>query len=199
MQTATIAWERSLNLAWESFLEGSVPVGCVITDGAGAIVAEGRNRMASPAAGGFDGSAIAHAEMTALGVLPPGEYGDHTIWSTLEPCFMCTAAIVHSHLGTARFAAVDPLVAGAARLPRLNRWVEARWPERIGPEPGEVGELAGLLHVMWHIRRKPHGTVATVYREADPELVARAERGLALLDEPPAAWSAARRLLTGLA
>lgn len=189
------AWTRPLDLAWEAFLEGSIPVGCVVTDASGAVVAEGRNRVSAPAGPGLSGTYIAHAEMNALASLPPGEYGDHTIWSTLEPCFMCTGAIVHSHVGVARFAAADPFIAGVEGLPGLNPWVARRWPQRHGPETGPVGELAGLLHVAWHVRRKPEGTVVSFYAHTDPDLIVRARAALDVLADPPATWQEAADLL----
>lgn len=175
------AWRSAFELAWESFQEGSVPVGAVITDPVGSIVAAGRNRsFAAESAPGLGGTYIAHAEINALARLVPGEYEDHTIWSTLEPCFMCTAAIFHSHVGAARFAAADPLVEGVERLPELSRWVRSRWPERRGPEDGWLGSVAGLLHVLWHLRRKPDGVVIQVHRAEDPATLALVEQAATL-------------------
>ena len=44
------AWERALDLAWDAFCAGTTPVGAVVIDAAGAIVAEGRGRRYEPAA-----------------------------------------------------------------------------------------------------------------------------------------------------
>ncbi|MGH3259123.1 MAG: hypothetical protein ACRDOU_27620 [Streptosporangiaceae bacterium] len=38
------AWQRALEQAWQSFLAGTTPVGAVVTDSLGEIVAEGRGR-----------------------------------------------------------------------------------------------------------------------------------------------------------
>ncbi|MGH6943268.1 MAG: hypothetical protein ACREH6_03480, partial [Geminicoccaceae bacterium] len=38
-------WRTALRLAWEAHAKGNLGVGCVLTDGAGAIVAAGRNRV----------------------------------------------------------------------------------------------------------------------------------------------------------
>jgi tRNA(Arg) A34 adenosine deaminase TadA len=48
--SAEPAWERALELAWESFCGGTTPVGAVVTDAAGAIVTEGRGRRFETAA-----------------------------------------------------------------------------------------------------------------------------------------------------
>ncbi len=39
---------RALELAWESTCAGSLGIGCVMTDDAGAVVATGRNRLFAP-------------------------------------------------------------------------------------------------------------------------------------------------------
>jgi tRNA(Arg) A34 adenosine deaminase TadA len=169
-------WRRCLELAWESYREGSIPVGSVVTGPSGEVVAEGRNRAFGPPGAGLAGSAVAHAEMEALSHLPPGDYPGHTLWSTLEPCFMCSAAAVHSHIGNVGFAAADPLISGVDRLPSLNPWVQSRWPHRRGPLPGPIGGFAGLLPLVWLAERRPDGVVAATHREADSTMVELATR-----------------------
>lgn len=191
------SWNRPLELAWDSFLEGSIPVGCVITNATAMIVSEGRNRVASEHGGdsGLHATYIAHAEVNALASLSPGEYGDHTIWTTLEPCFMCSGAIVHSHVGVVRFAAADPLIEGADRMPELNAWVAARWPERHGPESGSLGDFASLLHLVWHHRRNPDGTVMGFHRTTNPGIEPAVATASALLKSPPDDWRHAAHIL----
>jgi tRNA(Arg) A34 adenosine deaminase TadA len=169
-------WRRCLELAWESFVEGSTPVGSLVTGPSGEVVAEGRNRAFGPPGAGLVGSAVAHAEMEALSQMPSGDYPGHTLWSSLEPCFMCSAAAVHSHVGNIEFAAADPLVSGVDRLPSLNPWVESRWPPRRGPLPGPVGAFAGLLPLVWLAGRRPDGVVVATHREADAAMVDLAAR-----------------------
>ncbi len=41
-------WPMCFRLAWESFRAGSVPVGAVLVDAGGAVVATGRNRRGEP-------------------------------------------------------------------------------------------------------------------------------------------------------
>lgn len=171
-------WQRCFELGWESYREGSVPVGCVITEPHGNVVAEGRNRAfaADSTNPGLAGTYIAHAEINALAYLPPGDYPDHTIWSTLEPCFMCSAAVFHSHVGTVRYAAPDRLMDGVERLPELNEWVAGRWPERDGPHPGAFGAACELMHLAWSIERAPSGVMVRAYDQKNPELLLQAQR-----------------------
>jgi tRNA(Arg) A34 adenosine deaminase TadA len=86
--SSDLAWERALELAWESFCGGTTPVGAVVTDAAGAIVAEGRGRRFENAAppGQLAWTGVAHAELNALAQLGPDRhYTDHALLTTLEP------------------------------------------------------------------------------------------------------------------
>ena len=133
-------WRRCFTLAWESHLAGSVPVGAVLVDPRGEVVAEGRNRFAEPdaPAGQLAGTALGHAELNALAQLSSGDYEQHVLYTTLEPCLLCTAALIHTHVGQVHFAASDPLWRGLEGLPGLGKHVARSWAERIGPLPGPL-------------------------------------------------------------
>ena len=103
------AARRSFELAHLTLLAGGLAVGSVITDGAGRIVAEGRNRAYDPVTGTdpLEGTPLAHAEMNALALLATDcDTTDLTIWSTQQPCPMCAAAIsfvpIQDVIGVAR-------------------------------------------------------------------------------------------------
>jgi tRNA(Arg) A34 adenosine deaminase TadA len=165
-------------MAWQAHCSGNVGVGAVLTDSTGVIVATGRNRVldADAPSGRLHSTYLAHAEMDVLAQLPHGDYPDHTLWSTLEPCLMCASAVVLSHVGTVRYAAADPLWSGIDRLPVLNAQVARRWPVRCGPLPGPVGAFCGLLPLVWAVREKADGVVARAYAEHDPPLLALGRR-----------------------
>jgi tRNA(Arg) A34 adenosine deaminase TadA len=167
-------WRVALRMAWQAHCSGNVGVGSVLTDGTGAIVATGRNRVLDAEAppGRPHSTYLAHAEMDVLVQLPQGDYPEHTLWSTLEPCLMCAAAVVLSHVGTVCYAAADPLWSGIERLPALNAQVARRWPVRRGPLPGPIGAWCGLLPLVWAIRRKSDGVVARAYAAHHPALLA---------------------------
>ncbi len=66
------AWRESFELAWEAFRVGTIPVGAVVADASGEIVARGRNRIFEEEAppGQLAGTYLAHAELNALAGLP---------------------------------------------------------------------------------------------------------------------------------
>ena len=96
---------HALELASAAAQAGEVPVGAVITDSSGAIVATAQNRMRR------DNSALAHAELlvinAALQVTGQSRLIDCDLWVTLEPCAMCAGAIAHVRLRRLYFAAYD--------------------------------------------------------------------------------------------
>ena len=96
---------HALELASAAAQAGEVPVGAVITDSSGAIVATAQNRMRR------DNNALAHAELLvindALQVTGQSRLTDCDLWVTLEPCAMCAGAISHVRLRRLYFAAYD--------------------------------------------------------------------------------------------
>ena len=103
--------EAALAAAREAGEAGDVPVGAVLLDDNGKIVAVDRNRREE-----FR-DPTAHAEMLVLS-FRSREIGDwrltgHTLVVTLEPCPMCAGAAVWSRLDRIVYGAPDPK-AGAA-------------------------------------------------------------------------------------
>lgn len=174
-------WRRCFTLAWQSHLAGSVPVGAVLVDDHGDVVAEGRNRFAEQdaPAGQLAGTALGHAELNALAQLAPGDYERYTLYTTLEPCLLCTAALTHVHVGQVHFAAADPLWRGLQGLPDLNEHVARRWARRRGPLAGPLAVWGQLLPLLWVLDRSPGGVVVAAHeRHAGPvlDLARRLER-----------------------
>src|SRR5262245_898530 len=108
--------QRALELAWESFGAGSIGVGAVVTH-EDAVVATGRNRVAEtdPGDDALSGSSLAHAEMNALAKLRwgPRRTDGPELWTTLQPCLQCTAAIRLSQVRTVDVLAPDPVFRSA--------------------------------------------------------------------------------------
>ena len=96
--------DEALKLAQEAFLDGEVPVGCVVVRG-NEIVGRGRNRREK------DKSALAHAEIEAIGEacrnLGGWRLWECTLYVTLEPCPMCAGAIVNARIPRVVYGASD--------------------------------------------------------------------------------------------
>ena len=170
-------WQAALTQAWEAYIGGNIGVGAVLTGPRGHVVAVGRNRVSDKEAppGRLRSTFIAHAELDVLGQLMPGDYRQHTLWTTLEPCPLCSMAIVTSNVGSVTFAARDRLWDGISRLTEFNEFIASRWPIRRGPLGGPVSVFCELLPLLWFLERKPNGTVVEKYESQHPRLLALAE------------------------
>lgn len=91
-------------------LSGEVPIGAVLVDPEGQVIAAGGNRSIT------DSDPSAHAEIVVL--RRAGEFvGNYrfpgtTLYVTLEPCVMCAGALVLARIGRLVYGAVDPKAGG---------------------------------------------------------------------------------------
>jgi len=104
-------WKAALEQAWEAYRQGSVPIGAVIVDPAGEIVARGRSRQFEYCGepGTIYGHPLSHAEVNALlkldcRTIDPREC---VLYSTVEPCPLCMGASYMAGIRRIRFAARD--------------------------------------------------------------------------------------------
>ncbi|WP_255554084.1 nucleoside deaminase [Sphingomicrobium clamense] len=109
--------KRALALAEAASEAGEVPVGAVITDADGRIVAEAGNAMR------VGNDPTAHAEMLAIRrageALFSSRLDGHTLWVTLEPCAMCAGAIALARIEKLVFAAEDSKGGGVLHGARI--------------------------------------------------------------------------------
>ena len=139
----------ALALAAEAAAAGEVPVGCVITDGAGAVIARGRNRREARR------SVTGHAEMEALeqacALRGDWRLEDCSLYVTLEPCPMCAGAMILSRLGTLVYGAREPLTGSCGSV--LNLFAE-NYPGSTAVYGGVLAEeSAALLREFFQKRR----------------------------------------------
>lgn len=104
------SWEslmdKALTQAKQAAQQGEVPVGAVLVHADGRILAQTHNCPLT------SHDPTAHAEILALrqaGTCLQNYRLEHCILVvTLEPCMMCTGALVHARLGGLVFGAADP-------------------------------------------------------------------------------------------
>ena len=120
----------ALALAREAAAAGEIPVGCVITDGAGNVIGRGRNRREEGA------DATAHAEIEAIReacrALGTWRLDGCTLYVTLEPCPMCAGAIINARVPVVVYGAKEPNFGSCGSVLNL-------FEERYGHHPAIYG------------------------------------------------------------
>jgi tRNA(adenine34) deaminase len=106
---------------------GDVPVGAVVLDATGVVVARRHNERE------LTGDPTAHAELLAIRDAAAAVGGwrllGHTVVCTLEPCAMCAGALVAARVSRLVYATADPKAGACGSLfdicrdPRLNHAV----------------------------------------------------------------------------
>ena len=119
--------DLALEEARKAEAQGEVPVGAVIVDAAGNVIARGFNQPISTH------DPTAHAEILAMreAARIVGNYRltGLTLYCTMEPCVMCAGAIVHARIQRLIYGAADPRAGAAGSIynivadPRLNHQV----------------------------------------------------------------------------
>jgi tRNA(adenine34) deaminase len=131
-----------------------VPVGAVILDEAGTIVARARNRRET------DRDPTAHAEIVAIrqaaAALGRWRLTDLTLVVTLEPCTMCAGAVTAARIGRLVYGAEDPKAGAVGSL-----WDVLR-DRRLNHRPEVIGgvlaaECGAVLREFFAARRQRGG------------------------------------------
>jgi tRNA(adenine34) deaminase len=133
---------------------GEVPVGAVVVDAAGRVVAQAGNRtreLADP---------TAHAEILALRAACAAAGSErlpgHALHVTLEPCPMCAAAISFSRIARLYYGAPDPKSGGVAHGARVFAHPQCHHPPEVYDGIAEA-ESADLLRAFFAERRGDGG------------------------------------------
>ena len=131
-----------------------IPVGAVILDEAGTVIARARNRRE------IDRDPTAHAEIVAIrraaGALGGWRLTGLTLVVTLEPCTMCAGAVTAARLARLVYGAEDPKAGAAGSL-----WDVLR-DTRLNHRPEVIGgilaaECGDLLRDFFTARRADAG------------------------------------------
>lgn len=125
------AWHEAFVLAWDSWCAGSLGIGAVVADSEGLILSRGRNRvLEEPSTGRLAGSLLGHAEMDAFAGLGLRGADGLTLYTTVEPCLMCSATSISMRTGHIAYAAADPVFDGLGQVLATHPYMENRLPTR---------------------------------------------------------------------
>jgi tRNA(adenine34) deaminase len=145
--------EHALMEAEKGFKKGEVPVGALLTDPDGKIVAKAHNLPISRH------DPTAHAEILVL--RDAGAFYNNyrltgsTLVVTLEPCIMCMGAAFHARISRLVFGAFDPKSGAAGSLYDLSQ--DGRLNHRIDVVSGIMDEMCSRqLENFFQLRREKH-------------------------------------------
>ncbi len=129
---------------------GEVPVGAVIVNETGTLLASAGNRSIG------DRDPGGHAEMAAMRAA--GKKLDNyrllntTMYVTIEPCIMCAGAIVHARIGRLVFGAPDPKAGAVVSCYQIGR--DGKLNHHLEVEGGLLtDECAELLTTFFRKKR----------------------------------------------
>jgi tRNA(adenine34) deaminase len=129
---------------------GDVPVGAVVLDATGSVVARARNRREA------DEDPTAHAEILAIRAAARAvgswRLDGLTLVVTLEPCTMCAGAVTSARLSRLVYGAADPRAGAVGSL-----WDVVR-DQRLVPVPEVIGgvlsnECLNIIRTFFSERR----------------------------------------------
>lgn len=141
--------EEALAQARAAAAAGEVPVGAVVVKD-GAVIGRGRNAPIG------DHDPTAHAEVVALRAAAQalGNYrlDGCTLYVTLEPCAMCSGAILHARLARVVYGAADPKTGSAGSV--IDLFAQPALNHQTGVTGGVAAdEAAALLRGFFKERR----------------------------------------------
>ena len=151
-------WRACVELAWEAHHAGSLPIGAVVADARGNVLARGRNRIheRSGEEGHLFGHKLAHAEVNALVTLDSDvcDPADCTLYTTTEPCPLCVGALRMADVGKLRYAAREPW-GGSVAMFKTVPYLKRGNVRVTGPEDDALEEVLVALLIERFLRLKP--------------------------------------------
>lgn len=171
-------WQECFNEAWKSFLEDSRPIGAVVTDRDGVIIARGKSAVFnSLTASILSNNELAHAEINALLQLDNRVHtarNTYTLLSTMEPCPLCFGAFYMSGIRNLKYAARDNW-AGSTNLQDASPYMSLKPIQVEGPF-SSLEQLSLVLNMYFELKINPDAAskVTQCWTESHPDEAALA-------------------------
>ena len=130
-----IYMKKAIKLAQKAYVQGDVPIGCVIVKD-NKVIARGYNKR------NLKKTTLAHAELLAIEQaskkLGDWRLEDCTMYVTLEPCQMCAGAIVQARIPEVMIGCMNPKAGCAGSV--LDMLHEDGFNHQAEVETGVLGE-----------------------------------------------------------
>ena len=142
--------QLALEEARQAQERGEVPVGAVLVDETGTVLAKAGNRSI------IDHDPAGHAEMVVLRAagkrMANYRLSNSTLYVTIEPCPMCAGAMIHARVGRLVFGAPDPK--SGAVVSQYQVGSDGKLNHKLEVEGGVLAEeCAKLLSAFFKTKR----------------------------------------------
>lgn len=141
----------ALEEAQAAAARGEVPVGAIVVNSAGGVVARAGNRTREL------NDPTAHAEILAIRAactqVGSERLVGHALYVTLEPCAMCAGAITVARLARVIYGAADPKSGGVAQGARVFSHPQCHHVPEVIDGIGE-GQAEALLKTFFEQKRE---------------------------------------------
>jgi len=183
-ETLTLPWRVALEMAWEAYCAGTVPIGAVVADVNGNIVSRGRNRIMEKSApkGQVCNNELAHAELNALLSLELSyeESRKSALYTTMEPCPLCMGALYMSDVKTVHFAARDPW-AGSTNLLGTTTYLSRKPIKVFEPSHILLENCLSVFHTEYELFKRGEEILSSPFFDAFRTVLPNAvKKGIAL-------------------
>jgi len=149
-------WQCCLEEAWMAYCSGSTPIGAVISDATGHIIARGRNRIYDAVGEGphLHGHDLAHAEVNALVTVDYAGLDRQmcALYTTTEPCPLCFGAFYMSGLRELHYASHESW-AGSVNLLGTTPYLQRKHIRLFGPDDPDLEALIVAMHIEFIYQR----------------------------------------------
>jgi tRNA(adenine34) deaminase len=155
-ESDNLFFEQAIRLALEAEKGNNLPIGAVIVFD-GKVIAEGKNAIWYPQ---YDPTR--HAEIEALRNVPDQHWKRSrkmTLYTTLEPCLMCTGAILLHNIGRIVYGSADYFGGASKVIGHMPTYFEQEVSkiEWLGPAyPQKCDELFARVMTMVEQRKELH-------------------------------------------
>lgn len=153
-------WKVCFSLAWEAFCDGNTPVGAIITDLDGKIIAKNRNGF-----GNTFPKRVSHAEMNVISSIAKMNNAKNLIlYTTLEPCVMCFSTIYVQKIGKLFFSCDDPH-AGGTFLYKSNSYFSLRNMDIVQFDNVEYRFVNAVLNIIYEMSSRNSDELSIYLRD----------------------------------
>jgi tRNA(Arg) A34 adenosine deaminase TadA len=163
-------WQAAFEMAWEAYCTNTIPIGAVIADAQGNILARGRNRIMDKSAPEHQvcSNELAHAEINALLALKLGHQECRerkvALYTTMEPCPLCMGALYMSDVKILHYAARDPW-AGSVNLLGTTPYLSRKPIQVVAPSDSALEDIFTAMHIEHSIRLYGEETLSSPFHE----------------------------------